>query len=282
MREFRTYFKTPFGYIFMGLFLLISGFFFTFGNLLTSSSYYTRFLGDILFVYLFAVPLLTMRLLSEERRQLTDQLLLTSPVTVTGIVVGKFIAAVLVFLLTLMMTVPYAIVVAFFGDLAVWQTVGGYVGFVLLGSSFIALGVLVSAVSENQISAAFLTFFSLLFFWFLNSVRAVAPIDPVASTVFAASIVFAIAGFAYMNTKSFVTSAAGILIGGLAIVFLHILRPQFFDGLIPNVLGWFTLLDRFEGFTLGILRMTDIVFYLSFTFVFLFVAVQFVEKRRWV
>ena len=89
-RELKSYFLTPIGYLYMGFFLLVAGVFFAFGNLFTRSSYFTSFLGGILFVYLFAIPLLTMRLFSEERRQKTDQLLLTSPISVVEIVLGKY------------------------------------------------------------------------------------------------------------------------------------------------------------------------------------------------
>lgn len=280
-RELRTYFQTPIGYIFMGLFLLVSGFFFTFGNLISGSSYFTSFLQSILFLYLFAVPLLTMRLISEERRQRTDQLLLTSPITVTDIVLGKFFAAFIVFLLTLVVTALYAIVVGIFGDLAVWQTVGGYIGFALLGASFISIGVLVSAVSENQVSSAFFTFFALLLIWFLNLVKSVAPTDAVSSTVFAAAIVIGLAGFFYANTRSWITSGAVILLGAAAIVVLHFIQPDVFNGLIVEVLDWFSLLERFDAFTLGVIELEEVVFYLSFTSIFLFVTVRMIEKRRW-
>ncbi|MFO8192239.1 MAG: ABC transporter permease subunit [Bacillota bacterium] len=280
-RELRTYFQTPIGYIFMGLFLLVAGFFFTVGNLVSGSSYFTSFLQNILFIYLFAVPLLTMRSLSEERRQRTDQLLLTSPITVTDIVLGKFFAAFAVFLLTLVVTMLYAVVVGIFGDLAVWQTVGGYVGFALMGSSFIAVGILISAVSENQVTAAFFTFFALLLVWFLNLVKSVAPVDPISSTIFAAALVAGLAAFFYLNTKSWIAIAAVVVLGAGAIVLLHVVQPNVFDGLIAEVLDWFSLLERFDSFTLGLIEIEEVVFYLSFTSIFLFVTVRLIEKRRW-
>ncbi|MBU8913237.1 MAG: ABC transporter permease [Spirochaetales bacterium] len=280
-RELRSYFQTPTGYIFMGLFLLLTGFFFTMGNLMTGSSYYTSFLGSILFLYLFAVPLLTMRLLSEERRQRTDQLLLTSPITITDIVLGKFFAALVVYLLTLVVTVLYALVIGIFGDLAVWEAVGGYIGFMLLGSSFIAVGVLVSAVSENQVSAAFFTFFALLLIWFISSIKGVVPQDLVSGTIFAAGLVIAIGLFFYLNTKSWIAAGAVGIIGAIAIVVLHFIDPTIFEGLIVETIDWFSLIDRFDSFTLGLLKLEETVFYLSFTSVFLFVTVRVIEKRRW-
>lgn len=280
-RELNTYFKTPIGYIFMGLFLIVTGFFFTAGNLISGSSYFTSFLSSILFIYLLAVPLLTMRLLSEEKRQRTDQLLLTSPVTVTEIVVGKFLAAFIVFALTLVVTMLYAVVIAIFGDLAVWETIGGYFGFLLLGGSFISVGVLISAVSDNQVSAAFFTFFALLLIYFLNLIRTVAPQDPVASTIFAAVIVLGIGAFFFTNTKSWIAAAGVIGIGGIVIVVLHFVQPDIYNGLISSFLEWFSLLERYDTFTLGLIELEEVVFYLSFITVFLFVTIRLIEKRRW-
>ncbi|MEE8441894.1 MAG: ABC transporter permease [Spirochaetia bacterium] len=280
-RELRSYFQTPTGYIFMGLFLLMTGFFFTMGNLMNGSSYYTTFLGSILFLYLFAVPLLTMRLLSEERRQRTDQLLLTSPITITAIVLGKFFAALFVFVLTLIVTVLYALVVGIFGDLAVWETVGAYIGFLLLGSSFIAVGVLISAMSENQVSAAFFTFFALLLIWFINLIKGVVPQDVLSGTIFAAALVVAIGLFFYFNTRSWIAAGGVGVVGTAAIVVLHLVNPAVFEGLIVETMDWFSLIDRYDSFTLGLLKLEGTVFYLSFTSVFLFVTVRIIEKRRW-
>lgn len=280
-RELRSYFQTPTGYIFMGLFLLVTGFFFTMGNLMSGSSYYTNFLGSVLFLYLFAVPLLTMRLLSEERRQRTDQLLLTSPITITDIVLGKFFAALVVFLLTLVVTILYALVIGIFGDLAVWETVGGYIGFLLLGSSFIAVGVLISAVSENQVSAAFFTFFALLVIWFIDAIKGVVPQDIVSGTIFAAAFVAAIGLFFYLNTKSWIATGAVGIVGAVVIVVLHLVDPTMFEGLIVETIDWFSLIDRFDSYTLGLLKLEETVFYLSFTSVFLFITVRIIEKRRW-
>ena len=116
-REIKAYFLTPIGYLYMGLFLLLTGIFFTFNNILSQNSQYVGFLGSMLFIYLFAVPLLTMRLFSEEKRQKTDQLLLTSPVSITGIVCGKYLAALAVYCGTLLVTVAYTVVIAVYGDL---------------------------------------------------------------------------------------------------------------------------------------------------------------------
>jgi ABC-2 type transport system permease protein len=280
-RELRMYFQTPIGYVFMGLFLLLSAFFFAMGNMRNGSSYYASFLGTILFLHIFSVPLLTMRLLSEERKQRTDQLLLTSPITVTGIVIGKFLAAFCVFVITLAVTILYAVVVAVFGDLAFWETVGGYIGFALIGASFISIGVAVSAISENQVSAAFFTFFSLLLIWFLDLIKGVAPADVLSGTIFAAALGIGVALFFFFNTRNWIVTGVVALLAGGAIGVIHLIDGSLFEDLISEVLGWISLLDRFDSFTLGIVKLADVVFYLSFTAVFLFIATRLIEKRRW-
>ena len=175
----------------------------------------------------------------------------------------------------------YAVVIAIFGDLAVWETVGGYLGFSLLGASFISVGVLISAVSDNQVSAAFFTFFALLFIFFLNLIRSVAPQDPVASTIFAAFLVLGIGAFFFTNTRSWIAAGAVTVVGAIVIVVLHFVAPQIYIGLIPNFLEWFSLLERFNTFSLGLVELEEVIFYLSFITVFLFVTVRLIEKRRW-
>src|SRR5690606_25355348 len=138
---------------------------------------------------LIVVPILTMRLLSEESRQKTDQLLLTSPLSVTGMVLGKYFAAVGVFLITLLITCIYPIILSFFGTIAVWEIVGGYVGFFLLGSAFIAVGLFVSSMTDNQVIAAVVTFSALLFLWILDWIIEGLPTDRVSGIVFACLLV---------------------------------------------------------------------------------------------
>lgn len=170
-RELRAYFMSPTGYIFMSLFLLVGGVLFAFGNLVALSSQYTGFLGSILFMFLLAVPVLTMRLFTDEMRMRTDQLLLTSPVRISEIVLGKYLAALVVFAITMVITIFYAVLIAIFGELDAWATVGGYIGFLLVGCAFISIGMFVSATTENQVIAAIVTFAALLLSWIMDAIQ---------------------------------------------------------------------------------------------------------------
>ncbi len=280
-RELRAYYQTPSGYIFMSLFLLVGGILFAFGNLVSLSSQFTGFLGSILFMFLLAVPVLTMRLLTEEMRMRTDQLLLTSPIKITEIVLGKYLAALFVFVVTMAITILYAVVIAIFGDLDTSATIGGYIGFLLVGCSFIAVGIFVSATTENQVVSAIVTFAALLIFWIMDAIQNGVPTDSTSGLVFAAAIAVGVAVWIYFSTKSLYLGGAVVLLGAIIIVLLVLFDNSVFTGFIGNVLAWFSLLKRYQDFTRGLLKLDSVVYYLSFSAFFLFMTIRLIEKRRW-
>jgi len=280
-RELRAYFQTPMGFIYMGLFLLLTGIYFTFGNILSGSSFFTNFLGSILFTYLFAIPLLTMRLFSEEKRQKTDQLLLTNPVSITGIVCGKFFAAAAVYIVTLLFTVLYAIVIAVYGDLQVWETFGSYIGIIFLGMCYISLGIFISAGTENQVTAALISFFALMFIWLIDSMVQMIPSDARTGIISAAVLLGAVLLFLFINTKNWIIVLVAAVLGAFVIAGFYFFNPGIYYGFIQKLLGWFSLNRRYNAFTMGILKFDALVYYISFSCFFLFLTVRKIEKRRW-
>jgi len=281
IKEFKAYFLSPIGYLYMGFFLLLSGFFFTFGNMLAQSSQFTGFLGNMLSIYLFIIPLLTMRLFSEEKRQKTDQLLLTSPVSITGIVCGKFLAAMAIYCGTLFFTVFYAVVIAVYGDLQGWETLGSYIGFIFLGASYISVGIFVSALTENQLSAAIVCFFILFFIWLIDPICRMVPSDIKSGIISAAVLAAALIVFIYFNTKNLFLVLGTALVCGLAIGGLYLFKQDIFYGFIRKFLGWFSLNGRYQYFSVGILKLDSLLYYASFSGLFLFLTVRLIEKRRW-
>ena len=132
-RELQAYFFTPIGYVFMGVFLLVGGYYFTFGNVNSLSSDLGTLFGNLTSLFMLLVPILTMRVLSEERKNKTDQLLLTSPVSIGAMVVGKFLASCSVLLITLIPTLFYVIVIAVYGTPYWGEIFTNYLGFFLMG-----------------------------------------------------------------------------------------------------------------------------------------------------
>ncbi|NMA94665.1 MAG: ABC transporter permease [Clostridiales bacterium] len=281
-KEMKTYFSSITGYIFMGFFLLLSGFFVTLSNLLRGNPDYNGVLSSINFVFLFVVPILTMRLMSEEKKQQTDQLLLTSPLNIWDIVLGKYLAAVGVFLMTLLITCIYPIMMSFFGELAWAEIIGGYVGFFLLGCAFISVGLFASSKTDNQVISAVVTFSILLFIWLLDGIQQGIPVGIVYGVVFAGIIVAALAMLTFSATKNKIVGVITGLVGLAIMAIVYFLKPQIYAALIGNVFSWFSLLNRYQGFAMGVLSLSPIIYYITFSLAFLFLTVQGIDKKRWV
>ena len=280
-RELKVYFSSPTGYVFMGMFLLIAGIFFAFGNILSRSSNFSSFLNSIQFAFLFVIPVLTMRLMSEETRQKTDQLLYTSPVKIHEVVLGKYLAALMLFVITFAISCLYSLVIVFFGDFQVWESLGGILGFLLIGASFIAVGTLISTMTESQAVAGIVTLVTLLIFWLLEPIKGGLPQDATAGLMFASALALAIVYGVYTLTKSLVTGGIILAVLALAIGLLGFFQIDVFTGFISQVIEWFSLLKRQESFVMGLIKLDNVVYYLSFIFVALYLSVRFIEKRRW-
>ena len=167
-KELKTYFLSPIGYISIGIFMLMYSIFFY----LTTITYGSVFMGDLYYAsarygLLLMIPLLTMRMFSEERKNGTEQLLLTSPRSVTSIVLGKFLAAVAVIVITLLLSIIYAVIISFFGNVNIPTLIVTMLGFLLVAMAAISIGMLASSITENQIIAAIITIVVLVAPWFL-------------------------------------------------------------------------------------------------------------------
>lgn len=181
-REVKSFFLTPIGYIYMGIFLLLSGLFFVF-TILPQNPYvlptanYNEVIGTMVFTLLFLGPILTMKLITDEKRTGTDQLLFTSPVSLTGIILGKYLAAVFIFASISAVTLIYPLILSRFAEMDINVVMAGYLGYFLIGASFIAVGIFASSVTQNQIVAAIMSFCLLLFLWLAESVKFMFNLD---------------------------------------------------------------------------------------------------------
>ena len=283
-RELKAYFSSPIGFVFVGFFVLIGGVFFALSNLLTGNPSFTGVLSNLTFIFLFLVPILTMRLLSEEMRQKTDQLLITSPLSITGIVLGKYLAAVGVFVITLLITVLFPVLMSFFSLLGLgwWEILGGYIGFLLMGCAFISIGLFFSSVTDNQLVAAVETFAALLLIWILDFVAQSVPSDAVSGLIFLAVIGVALVALVWFSTRSLIAAIVAFIVAAAAVVLLFVFSHSFFTGLIAKILTWFSLVKRYNDFSMGVLGLSPIVYYISFAGAFVFLTIRMIDKRRWV
>lgn len=184
-KELSAYFSTPFGFVFMGIFLILSGLTFTMSNLLGGNGDLAGMFGLLANISFMAFPILTMRQYSEERKAGTEQLLLSSRLSAAGIVLGKFFAALTVFLLTLLATMVYVIIIVSYGAPNIGGIVASYIGFFLFGSAMIAISSFTASFAENQVTAA-IAGFGLLFLLVMLSSFAKSVEVPVLKEVLSA------------------------------------------------------------------------------------------------
>lgn len=189
-REVSSYFNSLIGYIFLAAFFAASGVLFSItsvtvssgsqGSVLTLTTDMSTMFSLLFYVLMVLIPILTMRTLSEDKRNKTDQLLLTAPISLGSLVMGKFFAALLIYVLGVSMTLIYAIVLSFFAEVAWLEVLGNVVGLLLVGSSFIALGVFISSLTENQVIAAVGGFIAMCALYLITAIAAIIPIDWIA------------------------------------------------------------------------------------------------------
>ncbi len=226
-KEVKSYFYSPIAYVLIGLFIVLTSIFFTFGNLLSMSGEFLGVLANAIVFLVFIIPILTMKIMAEDRKNGTEVLLITSPASITSIVIGKFLASYFVYVVLTVITFIYPIILVAFGGQFTPSMVGGYIGFLLLGAAFISVGIFASALTESQVIAAIIGIVSLFVMYIAGSIS---------------------------------TSIGGV---------------------VGKILDWFSLLNRYDEFSRGILGLGPVVYYLSFVVVFLFITVRIIEKRRW-
>lgn len=168
-REFASYFKSPLGYIFLGLFWAFTALVFMLTNVANATTVMTGYFSTIVFIFIVAIPLLTMKMFSEERKQKTDQLLLTSPVSVTEIVFGKFLSGLSVLAIGVLGTVLYLFFMKIYGNPAALESLAGYLGVLLYGAMLISMGMYISSCTQNQVIAAVITLALVGIFSFVGS-----------------------------------------------------------------------------------------------------------------
>lgn len=176
-RELQSYFYTPVGYVFMGVFLLLSSVMFYLQIMQQRSSDLLTFIGQMSYLWMLLSPVLTMRLLAEEKQKRTDQLLLTSPVSLTGVVMGKYLAAVTVMTITTLLTGMFVLIVAIYGQVYPGELMVGYLGFLLQGCAFAALDLLISGLASNQVTAAVIAFGANFTLWMLDMLESAVTVD---------------------------------------------------------------------------------------------------------
>jgi ABC-2 type transport system permease protein len=280
-KEVRSYLTSMIGYVFIAFLLVICGIYFTAYQLQGAYPRFAYTLQAISFVFLIAVPVLTMRILADEQKQKTDQLLLTAPVSVTEIVLGKYFALALIFLIPVAILCFYPLILLQFGSVPLPETYTALIGFYLMGCSFLAIGLYISSLTESQVIAAVLTFLVLFVCYVIEGISSFFPETAAASFCTMLVLALILAVIIHVLIKNIVITLIFAVIAEAALSVLYFVNASIFEGLIQDILGVLDLTGHFSDFASGILDITGLVYYLSVIGIFLFLTVQSIQKRRW-
>lgn len=280
-RELRSYLTSMIGYLFMFFILLLTGIYFSAYQLTAAYPKFEYTLSALTFVFLISVPILTMRVLAEERKQKTDQLLLTSPVSVEKIVLGKYLALVTIFAIPMLIMCLYPLLMSKFGTVSFAAAYTAILGFFLLGCANLAIGVFISSLTESQVIAAVLTFVFLFAFYMMNGISSFFSEGSLSTCITFGLLILAAAIIIYTMIKNFLISAVICVAGEIALAIVYIVNSGFFSGGIQKVLNIFNLSSHFDNFANAIFDIKGIVYFLSVIVICMFLTVQSIVKRRW-
>jgi len=280
-KELRSYFTSMIGYVFIAFFLVIIGIYFTIYNLLFGLANFEYSLSTVTFIFILLVPLLTMRLMSEEKKQKTDQLLLTSPLSAGAIVMGKFFAVFTIFAIVMAIVCTFPLIMSLYGSVPFRTAYASIFGFTLLGGAYLAMGLFLSSLTESQVVAAVISFIVFLFTALMEGFASIFPTDNKTAYLVFSAIVLLICLLLYrmMHNFTIAIAAGAVGVGGLTAIYL--IKPTILDGSVIKVFEWLSVVSRFESFSIGILDLSGVIYYLSIIFLFAFLTMQVIKKRRW-
>lgn len=269
------------GPVFIAAFLALTGIYFAAYNLLQGYPHFSVVLSGVSVVFLLIVPVITMRSFAEEKRSKTDQLLLTSPVSVQGIVLGKYLAMVSLLGICCLVTCIAPVVMHFYGAEGIMPDYLAIIEFFIMGSAYLAIGMFISTLTENQIISAVITFFVLLILQMSEGISSLLP-DTTAGSL--AGIIVLIVIFALL--LSFITGDKKIAIGSAVILIAaaaaaFIFKRDIFEGLLPRMFASISLVKRFDEIIEQTLDLSALIYFITICALFVFLSVQSIRKRRW-
>ena len=279
--ELRNYFHTLTAYVFGAFLLAFIGLGATLYNLQAAVSNFEFVLSFGSLVFVVIVPILTMRVIAEEKKQRTDQLLYSLPITTPEVVLGKYLALLVVYLIPLAVVSVYPLIFARYGDVYLLTSYGSIFAFFVLGAALIALGVFISSLTDNQGFAAGIGIAVILLNYYSASLSEYVSSTPAGALIAAFALVIVLGVVIRHLTKNEHLAYGFYFLAGGAVLILYLADSEAFSGLLPSVMKTLSLFERFYVFVNGVFDLTAIVYFVTFAAFFLFLSVQSLEKRRY-
>ena len=280
-REFKSCFTGMIGWVIAAVSLFFLGLYFTNRNLLYASSDFASVLYTMSMILLFLLPAISMRSFAEERKNKTDQLLLTSPVSIPAIVAGKFLAELAVFALPLAAAVVMPLLLQAFGTVSLVAAYSALLGYLLLGGACLAVGTWISALTENQILAYLATFGALLVAYLMNGIQTMFTTGNLLAFIVFMIVLLVASVLVGVICKRLAAGAVVFCAGAVVLFVLFQLRPAWLLTAFNAVLSALALFEPFKDIVGGMFSIPAIVYYLSVMGLFLFLTGQALARRRW-
>ena len=281
-RELKSYFHSMTGCVFIAFLVMFTGIYFMAYNLNAGYPYFSYTLSGSLIVFLVGIPLLTMRSFSEERKTKTDQLLLTAPVSLTKVVLGKYFAMVTVLAVPNVIFCLFPLLIKLQGTAYLLVDYSSIAVFFLLGCVYLAIGMFMSSLTESQIIAFISTFGILLLLYLWDGILSFLPSSALSGMIGILLILTLIVVYIYHMTKNWMLAAGIEAVGIAAALIAYFVKSSLYENLLTKLLGRLALADVFMNISSSnIVDVSGLLLYVSILIIFVFLTIQTIQKRRW-
>lgn len=279
--ELRNYFHSLTAYVFGAFLLAVVGLGSVLYNLQAAVSNFEFVLSFASIIFVVIVPILTMRTLAEERRQRTDQLLYSLPITTTQVVLGKYLALLVVYLIPLAVISLYPLLFSRFGEVYLPTSYGSLFAFFMMGAALLAVGMFLSSLTDNQGFAAGIGIAAILLNYYSVSLAEYTSSTAMGSLIalYVIALLLGVVIRGLTRNENLAYGVAFVLIAALSVAYF--VNSSAFEGLLPDIMTKLSLFRQFNSFVNGAFDLTAIVYYVSVMGFFLFLSVQSLEKRRY-
>lgn len=281
-RELDSYFHSMIGYVFIAFFLAFTGVYFMAYNLTYGYPVFSYVLSSLVFILMLAIPVLTMKSFSEDRKSKTDQLLLTAPVSLGQIVMGKYLAMVTVFLIPNIVFCLFPLVIKIQGNAYFLTDYSGILIFFLLGCVFISIGMFLSSLTESQIIAALSSIGVLLILYLWDGLIGFLPSSALLNLFILIVMFTLVCALVWHLTRNYILGGVLEVIVLAACIIPYVADSGLFENLLPDFLGRLDLTAPLTDVVSNQLFDTNgVILYLSIIGLFIFLTMQSIQKRRW-
>ena len=280
-KEIKTYLNGMTGAIVVSFLLLMTGIYMVAYNIMGLYPNFELTVAQTSFIYVLAVPVLTMRSIAEEKHSKTDQLLYSLPMNMTDIVLAKYFAMVTVIAVPCLIMCFYPLILGSFGASSLKAAYATIFAFFLLGCALVAIGMFISSLTESQVIAAVVSLAVMLLLNFMSAISTLVPDDAGASLAGFILLALLVGVIVQVMTKN---SAAAVSVGVIlvaGVILVYIADQSLFVGAIPKLLSAIALFDRLSPFQQGLFDLTAVIFWISTAALFVYLTVQSMEKKRW-